>query len=73
MKTLARLTFASLVLAAAAAAQAVQVDSSLPTYTPAKGVSGSLKSVGSDTMNNEMTLWAESFRAHRRHGRLRAD
>ena len=63
VKTLARLTFASLVLATAAAAQAVQVDSALPTYAPAKGVSGSLKSVGSDTMNNEMTLWAESFRS----------
>src|SRR5262249_54948712 len=25
------------------------------------GVSGNLKSVGSDTMNNEMSLWAEGF------------
>lgn len=39
----------------------VQVDESLPTYTPVSGVSGSIKSVGSDTMNNEMTLWAEGF------------
>jgi len=39
----------------------VQVDPELPTYTPVQGVSGSLKSIGSDTMNNEMTLWAEGF------------
>jgi phosphate transport system substrate-binding protein len=39
----------------------VQVDPDLPDYTPVQGVSGNLKSVGSDTMNNEMTLWAEGF------------
>jgi phosphate transport system substrate-binding protein len=33
-----------------------------PPYTPIGGVSGSLKSVGSDTMNNVMTLWQEGFR-----------
>jgi phosphate transport system substrate-binding protein len=43
-------------------AQAVRVDSSIPTYAPIQGVSGNLKSVGSDSMNNEMTLWAEGFR-----------
>ena len=64
MKTLVRPALASLVLAVAAAAQAVQVDSALPGYEPVKGVSGSLKSVGSDSMNNEMTLWAEGFRAY---------
>ncbi len=39
----------------------VSVDSALPSYMPAAGVSGSIKSVGSDTMNNLMTLWAEKF------------
>jgi len=43
-------------------AEAVRVDQEIPGYKPAQGVSGSLKSVGSDTMNNEMTLWAEGFR-----------
>jgi phosphate transport system substrate-binding protein len=52
----------SLLLAASAAAQAVQVDPAIPAYTPVQGVSGNLKSVGSDSMNNEMTLWAEGFR-----------
>ena len=43
-------------------AQAVRVDTALPTYQKVSGVSGSLSSVGSDTMNNMMTLWAETFR-----------
>lgn len=44
-------------------AQAVKVDTSLPSYSPASGVSGNVSSVGSDTLNNLMTLWAESFKA----------
>jgi phosphate transport system substrate-binding protein len=40
------------------------VDRNLPTYTPGQGVSGSIKSVGSDTMNNLMTFWAEQFRRY---------
>ena len=39
----------------------VKVDERLPDYRQVSGVSGSIKSVGSDTMNNEMTLWAEGF------------
>jgi len=55
---------AALALAAAlpAAAQ-VKVDAQLPEYKPVEGVSGSIKSIGSDTMNNLMTLWAEGFKA----------
>ncbi|MDT8428451.1 MAG: phosphate ABC transporter substrate-binding protein PstS family protein [Pseudomonadales bacterium] len=37
------------------------VDPALPEYTRASGVSGNLSSVGSDTLNNLMTLWAEEF------------
>ncbi|MHB1034679.1 MAG: PstS family phosphate ABC transporter substrate-binding protein [Pirellulales bacterium] len=40
----------------------VKVDAKLPAYKPVSGVSGSIKSVGSDTMNNLMTLWSEGFR-----------
>src|SRR5688572_6637370 len=43
-------------------AQAIKVDAGLPGYARTSGVSGSLNSVGSDTMNNLMTLWAETFR-----------
>jgi phosphate transport system substrate-binding protein len=42
----------------------VKVDAALPEYKPAVGVSGTIKSVGSDTMNNLMTLWAEGFRKY---------
>src|SRR5688572_25690310 len=43
-------------------AQALKVDPALTAYQRTSGVSGSLNSVGSDTMNNMMTLWAETFR-----------
>jgi len=44
-------------------AQAVQVDASIPPYQVVSGVAGNLSSIGSDTLNNLMTLWAETFRA----------
>jgi len=40
----------------------VAVDPALPQYKPVQGVSGSIKSVGSDTLNNLMTLWTEGFK-----------
>lgn len=40
----------------------VKVDPALPAYKQTSGVSGRIKSIGSDTMNNLMTLWAEGFR-----------
>ena len=43
-------------------AQAVKVDPALPTYEKASGVSGNFTSVGSDTLNNLMTLWAETYK-----------
>ena len=47
----------------AGAAQAQQVDQSLGNYEPVSGVSGNLTSIGSDTLNNLMTLWSEGFRS----------
>jgi phosphate transport system substrate-binding protein len=44
-------------------AQAAQVDPKLESYTPVSGISGNISSIGSDTLNNLMTLWAESFKA----------
>jgi phosphate transport system substrate-binding protein len=41
----------------------VAVDPALATYARVGGVSGNLNSIGSDTLNNLMTLWAEGFRA----------
>jgi phosphate transport system substrate-binding protein len=47
--------------AVTATAQQVKVDPSIPAYQKTAGVSGNLSSVGSDTMNNLMTLWGEAF------------
>jgi phosphate transport system substrate-binding protein len=44
-------------------AQADSVDPNLPVYEAASGVSGNLTSIGSDTLNNLMTLWSEGFRS----------
>lgn len=40
----------------------VQVDPALSAYSKVSGVSGNINSIGSDTLNNLMTLWAEGFR-----------
>jgi phosphate transport system substrate-binding protein len=40
---------------------AVKVDEDLPAYEPGEGVSGTIKSVGSDSMNNLMTFWTQGF------------
>jgi phosphate transport system substrate-binding protein len=44
-----------------AAADPAAVDPSLPPYKSVSGISGSLSSVGSDTLNNLMTFWSEKF------------
>jgi phosphate transport system substrate-binding protein len=41
----------------------VAVDPALKPYEKVSGVSGNLNSIGSDSLNNLMTLWAEGFRA----------
>jgi phosphate transport system substrate-binding protein len=51
-----------LALAAPVLAQQVQVEAGVPAYQRTSGVSGNINSVGSDTMNNMMALWAETFR-----------
>ena len=62
MKTTFAFLAAAALLAARPAAQSVQLDPKLPAYKVVQGVSGSIKSIGSDTMNNEMALWAEGFK-----------
>jgi len=44
------------------AAPADAVDSGIAEYTKASGISGSLSSIGSDTLANLMTLWGEEFK-----------
>jgi phosphate transport system substrate-binding protein len=62
------LAWLSLVMAIALGAapayadEAIKLDPNLKAYAKVSGVSGNLNSIGSDTLNNLMTLWAEGFR-----------
>jgi phosphate transport system substrate-binding protein len=56
-----RIAFAVVMVAASAAMAQVQVDKDLPQYKAVEGISGTVKSVGSDTLNELMTGWAEDF------------
>ena len=51
-----------LALASTNAIASAQLDAGLPDYSRASGVSGNISSVGSDTLANLMTLWAEEFK-----------
>lgn len=62
MKFVAKiLTIAAALSSLSMGANQVTVDSSIKPYAPTSGVSGNLNAVGSDTLNNLMTLWAEGF------------
>jgi phosphate transport system substrate-binding protein len=56
------LTLLILVVATTAIASPLKVDVNLSDYVKVQGVAGNLNSVGSDTLNNMMTFWAEGFR-----------
>ncbi|WHZ21569.1 MAG: phosphate ABC transporter, substrate-binding protein PstS [Nitrospira sp.] len=45
-----------------AAMEAVKLDQEIKPYHKVSGVSGTINSIGSDTLNNLITLWAEGFR-----------
>lgn len=53
-------TAAAALLPVLGVAQA-RLDPQLPSYVKVSGISGNLNSIGSDTLNNLMTLWAEGF------------
>ena len=59
-RLMAALTFAATGVGAVTAMAAI--DPALPTYEKTSGVSGNLSSVGSDTLANLMTLWAEDYK-----------
>lgn len=68
MKTMSRIGWKVAAAAVSGVAWAVwaapvQVDPDLPVYQRVPGVSGNLNSIGSDTLNNLMTFWAEGFQA----------
>jgi len=58
---LAASVVASLLVSGSASADA-KVDSKIAGYKTVSGISGNLSSVGSDTLANLMTLWAEDFK-----------
>lgn len=63
MKPMKKLIAAAAISATCMTANAADLlDPNLPTYNKASGVSGNLSSVGSDTLANLMTLWAEEFK-----------
>jgi phosphate transport system substrate-binding protein len=55
------LTMALTLIGLGLAQDGVKLDPGLEPYKAVSGVSGNLSSVGSDTLNNLMTLWAETF------------
>lgn len=53
---------ASVAVSGSAFAATLTVDPAIQSYKPVSGVSGNVNSIGSDTLNNLMTLWAEGFK-----------
>jgi phosphate transport system substrate-binding protein len=56
--------FAAVMAVTVAGQQVLKVDPAIAGYQKASGISGNLSSIGSDSMNNLMTLWAETFRKY---------
>ncbi|HPX62260.1 MAG TPA: phosphate ABC transporter substrate-binding protein [Deltaproteobacteria bacterium] len=48
--------------AVSAQAEKITVDSKIKSYKATSGVAGNLNSIGSDSLNNLMTYWAEGFK-----------
>src|SRR3990172_4756179 len=61
-KLMTALAFSSAFLLSGTAFAATDLDPNLPEYKTASGVSGNISSIGSDTLANLMTLWAEEFK-----------
>lgn len=59
---LSTLTAAAVFLAASSSMAQQTVDPKLADYKSVSGVSGNMVSIGSDTLNNLMTLWSEGYR-----------
>lgn len=54
--------FTAIAMTSVMSFSAIAVDNELPEYKKVSGVSGNLSSVGSDTLANMMTFWAEEFK-----------
>ena len=62
IKALSKTLVLSFLAAASHSLQTAEIDQGIPEYERTSGVSGNLSSVGSDTLANLMTLWAEDFK-----------
>jgi phosphate transport system substrate-binding protein len=56
-----RLVWLAVLVPFAVGAELPSVDAGIPGYVKTSGVAGNLNSIGSDTLNNLMTLWGEQF------------
>ena len=56
------IVFLTLLWTTSASGGSIKVDPQLLNYSKQGGVSGNISSVGSDTLNNLMTLWSEKFK-----------
>ncbi len=56
-----RIFGAAMIANVLAISTAFALDSNLPAYQTTSGISGQIKSVGSDTLSHEMALWAKGF------------
>jgi len=63
MKKMAAVSMIAMMLALPSSGVAAEIDPNIGQYQQTSGVSGNLNSVGSDTLNNLMTFWAEGFKA----------
>ncbi|MGB0835227.1 MAG: PstS family phosphate ABC transporter substrate-binding protein [Psychrobium sp.] len=62
LKLARNIGFTLLTTGVAVSASASTIDKKLPEYVKTQGVSGNMSSVGSDTLANMMTFWAEEFK-----------
>ncbi|MBC7980032.1 MAG: PstS family phosphate ABC transporter substrate-binding protein [Armatimonadetes bacterium] len=63
MKTkLSRMVIGAMLTTMVASAEESHIDEATAAYKAVSGVSGNLNSIGSDSLNNLMTLWAEGFK-----------
>ncbi|MFD2255406.1 PstS family phosphate ABC transporter substrate-binding protein [Luteolibacter algae] len=61
-RKLSWMLFGALFATMNANAEESHIDPAMPAYETVSGVSGNLNSIGSDSLNNLMTLWAEGFK-----------
>ena len=62
MKNIVFTLVIAIIVQSFALGQSLQADKELPEYEKVSGISGNLSSIGSDTMNNLLTLWLEAFK-----------